>query len=345
MSETAKIAVAGAGLIGRRHIELIGAGDDLALCGIVEPAGHADIADGVPLFNDLAELLAAGVADGVVIATPTPLHVAHCLACVEAGVPALVEKPVAATTTQARELCAAVEAAGVPVLVGHHRVHSPILRAACGAIADGEIGDVVAVTGSALFFKPNDYFAAAPWRSRPGGGPILINLIHDIGNLRALGGEIAAVQAVASRQARGGVVEDTVAITLRFASGALGTFMLSDTAAAPWSWEQTARENALYAATDDEDCYHVAGTRGSIAVPTLRLRTFPAGAQRSWATAFETKTIDVVAEDPLACQLAHFGEVVRGTAAPLVTVRDGLANLAVAEAIAASAASGAAVDV
>ena len=59
-------------------------------------------------------------------------------------------------------------------------------------------------------------------------------------------GDIVAVQAFSSHATRGFPVEDTVAINLRFASGALGTFMLSDTAACARSWEQTTQENKDY---------------------------------------------------------------------------------------------------
>jgi predicted dehydrogenase len=195
--------------------------------------------------------------------------------------------------------------------------------------------------GSALFYKPDSYFDDAPWRRQAGGGPVLINMIHEIGNLRSLCGEIVAVQAFASNATRGFPVEDTVAIGLRFASGALGTFMLSDTAASARSWEQTSGENKSYASYADEDCYVIAGTMGSLAVPSMRLKVYPRAEDRSWWKPFTTGVAELTEADPLERQLAHFCAVIRGEAAPLVSVRDGLANLEVTEAIAEAARTGA----
>jgi predicted dehydrogenase len=191
-----------------------------------------------------------------------------------------------------------------------------------------------------MFYKPDGYFDEAPWRRQPGGGPILINMIHEIGNLRALCGEIVAVQAFASSATRGFPVEDTVAINMRFANGALGTFMLSDTAASPRSWEQTSQENKSYPTYPDEDCYVIVGTDGSLAVPTMRLKTYARKEERSWWKPFKSDVAPVDRADPLERQLKHFCAVIRGEAKPRVSVRDGLANLRVTEAIAEAARSG-----
>ncbi|WP_077034979.1 Gfo/Idh/MocA family protein [Pelomonas sp. KK5] len=342
-----RIAVAGAGLIGQAHLGAIAASPCCALSAIVDPAPAAEALAarlGVPLHRTLETLLARDRPDGIVLATPNALHVPQALACIEAGVPVLLEKPLATTVQEAEALVAEVERRGARLLVGHHRAHSPIMAKARQVVDSGQLGRLVAVMGSATFMKPDRYFAEGPWRREPGGGPILLNMIHEVHNLRMLCGEIVAVQAFASSAARGFAVEDTVAINLRFASGALGSFMLSDTAACGRSWEQTSRENPAYPTCEDEDCYVLAGTLGSLSVPTMRLRTYPGAEAASWWKPFEAGVVGLVRDDPLARQMAHFADVVAGTAAPLVTARDGLANLRVTEAIAAAARQGSLVE-
>ena len=338
-----RIAVVGAGLMGRRHIDLIERSSACRLAAIVDPspaAAELARAAAVPYFEALEAMLAEARPEGVILATPNPMHAAQALLCIEAAVPALIEKPVTVTIEEGRQLMAAAEAAKVKLLVGHHRQHSPIVAKAREIVDSGILGRMVAVTGSALFYKPEDYFAEGPWRSQPGGGPILINMIHEIGNLRALLGEITAVQALASSQVRGFAVEDTVAINLHFAAGALGSFILSDTAASALSWEQTAQENPRYASYDDVDCYTLVGTDGSLGIPTMRLKTYRSPAERSWWKPFETQTVLREQADPFERQLTHFCAMLRGEAEPAVTVNDGLQNLAVTEAIAQAAATG-----
>ena len=342
-----RIAVAGAGLIGQAHIGVLLASPTCALSAVVDPSSAAAAVAaqaGVPLYASIDELLAKDRPDGLLLATPNSLHLPQALQCIAAGLPILLEKPIATTVAEGQALVDAVERSGARVLIGHHRAHSPIMAKARQVVQSGQLGRLVTVMGSATFYKPDAYFDGGPWRREIGGGPILINMIHEVHSLRMLCGEIVAVQAFASNAARGFAVEDTVAINLRFANGALGSFMLSDTAACPRSWEQTSQENKSYATCDDEDCYVVAGTHGSLSVPTMRLKTYPRDEERSWWKPFEVGTVGMVRDDPLKHQIEHFGAVVRGEASPLVTARDGLQNLKVTEAIAEAAATGRVVE-
>ena len=341
-----RIAVAGAGLIGRRHVEEIAGSRSAQLAAIVDPgpAGPA-LADefGVSRYRSLAELFDADEPDGVILATPNPVHVDGGLQCVAAGVPVLVEKPIGDSVEGATRLVEAAEAAGVPLLTGHHRNYSPLLRTACEIVRSGVLGPLVAVVGTALFRKPDAYFdVGGGWRRQPGGGPILLNLIHDVNSLQSLVGDVVRVQATTSNATRRFEVEDTAAMVFTFATGALGTFLLSDTAASPRSWEQTSRENASYDSHDDEDCYHLAGTRGSLSIPTMRLRTY--SGTPSWWEPLESSCVRVERRDPLAQQVQHFTEVVRGEAEPICSGRDGLKTLRVVDAVAESARSGRPVD-
>jgi predicted dehydrogenase len=342
-----RIAVVGAGLIGKRHIEEVDASAVARLAAVVDPGptGPAVAQEfGVPHHPSLSALFALDTPDGVILATPNRLHVDGGLECVAAGVPVLVEKPIGDTVEGATRLVEAGERAGVPVLTGHHRNYSPVMAAAREVVRSGRLGPIVAVVGTALFHKPDDYFdAGGRWRREPGGGPILLNLVHEVNNLLALVGDVVRVQAVTSNAIRGFPVEDTAAMVFTFANGALGTFLLSDTAGSARSWEQTSGENTSYAHYDDEDCYHVVGTAGSLSVPTMRVKTF--AGPRSWWEPFDTSTERVERGDPLANQVAHFAAVIRGEAEPICSGRDGLTTLKVVEAVVEAARTGGPVDV
>jgi predicted dehydrogenase len=347
-----RIAVVGAGSIGRRHVEYIRKDEGCDLFAVVDPAPAArTLAEslGVAGHESLDQMFRCGRPDGVLISTPNKLHFEQALRCAAERVPMLIEKPLADTVEKGLRICEAAEAAGVPVLVGHHRRHSAIIARATEVIATGVLGRLVTFTGSALFYKSEaeGYFDGAnAWRREPGGGPILINMIHEIDNMRALCGEIAAVQAFSSAATRGFAVEDTSAILLRFANGALGTFVLSDTAASNRSWEHTSGEDARYAPahTDEDDCYLVTGTMGSLAIPTMRLIRYTSIPDRSWRKPFERSVLPLATVDPLARQIAHFRDVIRGDVAPRVSGRDGLQNVRIVEAIVEAARAGMVVE-
>ncbi|UWU76680.1 Gfo/Idh/MocA family oxidoreductase [Bradyrhizobium huanghuaihaiense] len=339
MSAPMRIAVAGAGLIGRRHIELIEASQDCELAGIADPSAAAREyaqARKVACYADHHALLEQEKPDGLVIASPNTLHLPMALDCAAAGVPALIEKPVTETVATAQRLCAAVKRTGVPMLVGHHRRHNPIIKSAREAVTTGKLGQLTAVVGLWLLKKPDDYFEVA-WRREQGGGPLLINLIHDIDNLRFICGEITEVQALTSNKVRGFAVEDTAALLLRFASGALGTVTVSDATPAPWSWELSSGENPAYP-RQDQPCYIFSGTGGSLSVPNMELWSY--AQQPGWYAPLSRETIAPPAFDPLVEQLRHFCAVIRGEEQPLITAEDAMGTLAVVEAVSEAARTG-----
>jgi predicted dehydrogenase len=335
-----RIAVAGAGLIGRRHLEAIRAAG-LTLHSVCDPAPEAAgvaAAHGVPHHPTLAGLLEAGP-DGVVLATPNAHHLDGALDCIAARVPVLVEKPIAADLDGARRIVAAGEAAGVPVLTGHHRRHHPVIAAAKARIEAGALGTLVAAHGMAWLAKPDGYFDT-PWRRAPGAGPLLVNLIHDVDLMRHLLGEVASVQAMATNRLRGHPVEEAGAALLRFESGVLGTLQVSDAVVAPWSWELTAHDNPAYPPTD-QNALWIGGTHGSLALP--RGEVWDDGGARDWWRPIARTTLVRGAADPLVAQMANFAAVIRGEAAPVCPGREGMRALAVIEAIREAARTGAAV--
>jgi predicted dehydrogenase len=332
-----KIVVIGPGLMGQKHIELIESNPRCALVGIVCPeqdqhhltdARHREMA-----FSDLDACLETTQPSGVIISSPNIYHYEQARQCILSDIPVLIEKPITTDLSEAQKLVALVAARQAKAIVGHHRAHSPLLQTARQVVKDGLLGKLIGIQGSAVFYKPSEYFAAGPWRTVTGGGPILINLIHEIGIMRSLCGEISGVHALSSRQARKFEVEDTVAINLAFEAGALGNFILSDVAASARSWEQTSRENPIYPTYGDEDCYHLAGTRGSLSIPTMRLKRVPDDQEPSWTRPLIEETLTVERTDPLTAQLDNFLDVIEGTADPVVSAYDGLQNLRVIEAI------------
>ena len=340
MSHKTRIAVAGFGLVGRRHAEVIRRAPDMTLSAIVEPSQEGRVAASaldLPVYASLEEMLAASIPDGVVLATPTPLHLDQGLACITSGCPVLIEKPIAVTSNDARQLTDAADKAGVPLLVGHHRRHNGMVKAAKHALMEGAVGDIRAIQATCWFYKPDHYFDVAPWRTKKGAGPISVNLVHDVDLLRHFCGDVTSVQAIAVPSRRGFENEDLATAVLTFQSGAIATISVSDSIVAPWSWELTARENPAYPATS-ESCYLIGGSKVGLSLPDWRVWQHQDAPD--WWTPISAQTLTCRMDDPLAVQMAHFAALIAGREAPLVSGWEGLKSLEVVEAVARSSETG-----
>jgi predicted dehydrogenase len=334
-----KIGLIGAGAIGRAHLVGAAGAEGLEIVGIADPNPAAQaLAEefSIPWFKDHRALIDETKPDGAIVATPNALHVPMALELIAAGTAVLVEKPITDTADEGLRLGRAAADADVPLLVGHHRRHNPIVRTARALVQGGQLGRLVSASVLATFLKHDAYFNEA-WRRTPAAGPVLINLIHEIDLLRFVCGEIESLQAVTSNAIRGFEVEDTAATLLCFKSGAIATITLSDSSAAPWSWDLSSGENPAFPKTPVES-HFLCGTEASVALPTLRMWRYPG--ERGWLQPLQDEEVHFDAANPYIEQMRHFGAVIRRKEQPLTDAFDATRTLEVTLAVRDAARSG-----
>jgi UDP-N-acetylglucosamine 3-dehydrogenase len=148
MPKTVRVAVVGAGNMGRHHVrnyhelsgcELVGLAD-------MSPAGK-ELADqyGIPFFHDAESLLATAKPDAVSVVVPTPYHFAVASEVLRRGVSVLVEKPIAATVEEGRQLVALARQHDCLFTVGHIERFNPAVRHLQALVEGGRLGDISAV--------------------------------------------------------------------------------------------------------------------------------------------------------------------------------------------------------
>lgn len=341
----AKIAVIGTGIIGREHVNFVVDSTSAQLAAIADanPAAASVAAEyGVPFFEDYRQMLDEIEPDGVIAAVPNQLHLEVALAAIERGVPVLIEKPIAATVAEAKQIEAASRAAGVPVLVGHHRRHSPDMVTGRELIRSGGLGKVLAAGGVHYMRKEPGYFEV-PWRLQPGvGGPIMINLIHDLDAFRYLIGDIESVSAIAGHEGRELAVEDTAGVVLRFANGAIGTFVLSDAIPSPWVWDIATGQSPSFPYAHGSN-YYIGGLEGSLALPGMEHWTHGPG--EHWRFPLNRRIVPIDHSGTYPNQLNHFVAMIQEGVPSLCDASEGLATLAAIIAVQRSADEGRTVTV
>src|ERR1051325_8842449 len=117
-----RLGVVGVGVMGYNHARVLAEMPGVRLVGVAEPdEKQADFVSrtlGCPTVPDIRDLLELGV-DAVSIAAPTHLHRPIALTAVSRGVHVLVEKPIASSVEEGREIIAAARRAGVTLMAGH----------------------------------------------------------------------------------------------------------------------------------------------------------------------------------------------------------------------------------
>ena len=334
------ISIIGTGLMGLQHIKAILKSKKANLHSIVDISKNAEKLSKkykVPLYSDVEDLLSSKNLDAVIVATPNQLHETHAIKILKKKIPVLLEKPISDNIKSAKKIIDSSKKNKTPLLIGYHRRHNSIVSKVKDVISSGKLGNIVSANVLCWFYKHKEYYKET-WRTNKGGGPLGINLVHDIDLICYLLGPIQFVQAFTSNKIRKFKVEDTATVSLLFKSGALCTLNISDTIVAPWSYELTAGENPAYPITN-QSAYMIGGTKGSIQFPNLKNWFYKN--ERSWWNKIIVKEDKNKKDDnTLINQINHFTDVVLKKIKPKVNGNDGLASLKIFAAITKSAKTG-----
>ena len=340
------IGIVGFGLVGKRHASALEKTNGLLLKDVIEhdPTSLQSSEKELKFIthNDLDEYLNSNKPDGLIIATPTVLHIDQAMKCIEKKIPLLIEKPISVHAKDAITLIKRSKELDVPLLIGQHRRHNQIIKTTKKILDEGVLGEIRSIQATCWFYKPDHYFDAAPWRKLKGAGPIYVNLIHDVDLLRYFCGEVKTVYANAIRSTRGYENEDVASAVLTFKNDIIANVSVSDSISSPWSWETTSNEHPVYPNTNNS-CYLIGGAEGSLSLPDLKL--WKHEKKPDWWTPLITEKYDFQNIDPLITQLENFRDVILGKTEPLVSGLEGVRSLQVIEAIQSSIASKSPIDI
>ena len=342
--ERVQLGLIGMGLIGTPHAKTLQKVEECELVAVADvDEKHTETAArlGVKYYRDYEEMIRRESLQGVIIATPNHLHAPMGIACAEQGLHLFVEKPITPNLPDADRLIDAAKRNSVRILVGHQRRFNALVEKAREIVREGELGELVGATITWALLKPPQYFEGPfAWRRNTGGGPILINLIHEIDNLRYICGEINEVFAVASNKVRNFSVEDTAGVTFRFENGAVGSVFVSDCAPSVSAYEATTGENPLIY-HDFGNCYCFYGTDASLLFPQMKKLFYSDPAKLGWHYPITEQGLKVIqGDDPYVKEFRHFSKVIRGEEPPRISGEDGRKTLEVTLAVQRSGETG-----
>src|ERR1700690_2030642 len=296
-----RIGVIGVGVMGSNHARVLTGLPGAELIGVADPdRKQVDFVArtlGCAAFSDVAELLDAKV-DAITIAAPTHLHRDIALACIARGVHVMVEKPIASSVEEGREIIAAARRVGVTLMVGHVERFNPAVEAIKDAIRNEDILSI-AIT------------RVGPFPPRMSNVGVVIDLaVHDIDLIRWFtDSDIVEVQpqlssAVAER-------EDIALLQFRTASGVLAHINTN--------WLTPFKARSVTVATKPK---YITGD--------LLTRQVTEGFGFQPDGSYSMRHLPVGHDEPLRAELQAFISAIRLSERPAVTGEEAVASLEIA---------------
>lgn len=320
---TLRAGMIGLGSMGRNHARVLSQLDGVDLVGIADPLLEGDRSHGVPVVREVADLIALGI-DYAVVACPTGLHAAVGLELADAGVAALIEKPLADSDEAARQLAESFEAKGLVAGVGHIERYNPALRNLKARLGNGELGDVFQVVTR----------RQGPFPARIADVGVVKDLAtHDIDLTGWVTQQDYLSVAAQTERRSGRPHEDLVAVVASLSAGTVANHLVN--------WLSPLKERQTV----------VTGERGAFVADTLTadLSFYANGAVSSeWETVRNFRGVSegdvtrfaIARREPLMVEHEHFRDAVLGLSDDIVTLRDGLRTVEISTAILRAADSG-----
>jgi UDP-N-acetylglucosamine 3-dehydrogenase len=331
MSRTLRAGLIGLGAMGRHHARVLAGLAGVELVAIADPDGDPHgRGQGVDIVPDVTSLIGRGI-DYAVVACPTGLHVDVGLELADAGVGALVEKPLADSLAGAEKLVEAFESRGLVAGVGHIERYNPALQNLRARLENGDLGEVYQVQTR----------RQGPFPHRIADVGVVKDLAtHDIDLTAWVTGDEYANVAAQTFHKSGRPHEDMVAVSGKLTRGSIVNHLVN--------WLSPFKERFTM----------VTGAKGSFVADTLTADlTFHANGavETDWEAirAFrgvaegDSTRFAISKREPLQVEHENFRDaVLAGEASSgIVTLRQGMRTVLVADAVIESAETGSVVDV
>jgi UDP-N-acetylglucosamine 3-dehydrogenase len=313
----------GLGAMGRNHARVLNQLDGVQLVAVLDPSPGAAAPFGVPVVSDLEQLLALHL-DYAVIACPTALHEEIGLKLAAHGVHALIEKPLAPSVGAAQRLLDAFESNGLVGAVGHIERYNPALQSLRSRLEAGELGDMYQVVTR----------RQGPFPGRIADVGVVMDLAtHDIDLTAWVTGRQYNTVAARTVSRSGRPHEDMVSAVAGLDDGVMANHLVN--------WLSPFKERSTV----------ITGQRGSFVADTLTADlTFYANgavdteweALRAFRGVAEGDMIRfaIPKREPLLVEHERFRDAVEGKDNDIVTLRQGMRTVEVAEAVLRSARDG-----
>jgi UDP-N-acetylglucosamine 3-dehydrogenase len=326
--EVLRAGLVGLGAMGRNHARVLGLLDGVELVGALDPAPAVSHPYGVPVVREIDELIALGI-DYAVVACPTALHEEIGLRLAEAGVHALIEKPIAPSVEAAQRLVDAFEQRGLVGAVGHIERFNPALQSLRSRLEAGDLGDIYQIVTR----------RQGPFPGRIADVGVVLDLAtHDIDLTAWVTGRPYRHIAARTVSRSGRPHEDMVSAVAELDGGVMANHLVN--------WLSPFKERSTV----------ITGARGSFIADTLTADlTFYANgavdteweALRAFRGVAEGDMIRyaIPKREPLLVEHERFRDTVLGKQTDIVTLRQGMRTVEVAAAVLESARTGQTVEV